>query len=87
MKLWYCVVMNRFKKRINLQMPLNTFARLICEKYGFDKFLNAKIITYGYEDFSFALTCGSGKYLVKVFNLTRTDEECELIAQRYYIHI
>ena len=74
--------MDNFKKRINLNTSLSELAKNVCEKYKLGEFKSCRAIKIGYEDFNFILTTDSDKYVVKVFNKNRTDEDCENLAKR-----
>ena len=71
--------MNSFESRIDLDVPLEDLARVVCEKYKPGKFADCKIIEIGYEDFNFILRTKSERYVVKVFAKSRTDEDCKLL--------
>lgn len=74
--------MNSFESRIDLDVPLEDLARVVCEKYKPGKFADCKIIEIGYEDFNFILRTKSERYVVKVFAKSRTDEDCKNLADR-----
>ena len=74
--------MNDFKTRINLNTSLSELAKNVCENYELGKFKSCRTIKIGYEDFNFVLLTEKGKFVVKVFNKNRLDEDCENLAQR-----
>ena len=75
-------IMNDFEKRINLNIKLDELAKNVCDNYNLGEFKSSKIIKIGYEDFNFVLTTNSGKFVVKVFNKSRLDKDCENLARR-----
>lgn len=60
----------------------NILAKLICEMYRLGKFHNSDIIPIGYEDFNAIISTSTGKYLVKVFNNKRTDDNAYQCVER-----
>ncbi len=77
--------MNEFESRINLNVQLEVLAKDVCEKYGLGQVKKCKVIEIGYEDFNFILEADSGKFVVKVFNKDRSDEDCVNLANRAYL--
>lgn len=77
--------MNDFEKRINLNLKLDELSKIICEKYGFGEFVDCELIKIGYEDFNFVLYTKGENYVVKIFNKSRSDEDCENLAMRAYV--
>lgn len=74
--------MNIYERRINLNVPLEKLSKMVCEHYNFGEFIDNKLIEVGYEDFNYVLTTSTGKYLVKVFALFRTLNECKDVADK-----
>ena len=74
--------MNEFERRINLNIKLDELAKNVCNNYKIGEFKNCETIKIGYEDFNFILETDSGKFVVKVFNRNRLDEDCENLAKR-----
>lgn len=60
----------------------NILAKLVCEVYRLGIFQNAEIIPIGYEDFNAIISTSTGKYLVKVFNNKRTDDNAYQCIER-----
>lgn len=60
----------------------NILAKLVCEVYRLGTFQNSEIITIGYEDFNAIISTSTGKYLVKVFNNKRTDDNAYQCIER-----
>lgn len=57
-------------------------AKSVCEMYRLGIFENSEIIPIGYEDFNAIISTSTGKYLVKVFNNKRTDDNAYQCIER-----
>lgn len=77
--------MNEFYERINLKVDLSIISSKICLDYKLGKFKSNKVITVGYEDFTYILKTDLNTYCVKIFNKDRTDEECGNYIKRIEI--
>lgn len=74
--------MNSLESRINLDVPLETLSKVVCEKFGLGNFVSNVVIEIGYEDFNYVLKTDKSQVVVKVFAQTRTDEDCKNLADR-----
>jgi homoserine kinase type II len=66
-----------FKQRIGYSGDLTEVAKIICRDFRLGKFLNCKIIFIGYEDFNFSLNTTNGNFLVKIYEKSKTLDECK----------
>ena len=64
-----------FNKRINLNTDLDNISKIICEKYNIGTFISNELITIGYEDYNYYLISSNGKYVVKIFNKNKNDDD------------
>lgn len=74
--------MNDFERRINLNFSLELLSKEVCKVYKIGNFIENKLIEIGYEDFNYILTTSKGKFVVKVFSNSRTDKDCQNLADR-----
>lgn len=74
--------MKSYESRINLDIPLETLSNVVCDKYKLGKFIDNAVIKIGYEDYNYILTTEKGKFVVKVFLKSRTEDECQNLADR-----
>lgn len=65
-----------FKKRINYEGNIKDISLQICKDLNLGSFKSNKIILVGYEDFNYILTTHKGKYFVKIFASSRTNNDC-----------
>lgn len=66
---------NRYYRRIDEIEDINILSNLICEEYNLGRLENTFVIEIGYEDFNAIITTAKGKYLMKVFRNSRSDQE------------
>lgn len=66
---------NRYYNRIDKIEDINILSKLVCEEYNLGNLNNTFVIEIGYEDFNAIITTTKGKYLMKVFRNSRTDQE------------
>lgn len=74
--------MDIFLERINVNLPLDTISKLICEKCNITGYISSRIVEVGYEDFNIIITTKVRNYFVKIFNKNRTNVECENYIDR-----
>lgn len=75
----------RYYNRIDEIEDINILSDLVCKEYQLGKLNDTYVIEIGYEDFNAILTTSTGKYLMKVFRNSRSDEEVEQCINRSYI--
>ena len=75
----------RYYSRIDYIEDVNILSDLVCKEYGFGDLKDTFVIEVGYEDFNAVITTSSGKYLMKVFRNSRSDEEAEAVINRCYV--
>ncbi len=68
--------MEQFYKRIGYQGNLSEISKIICKDFNLGEFKSDKLIKVGYEDFNFRIETTKGRYFVKIFSNSRTDEGC-----------
>ena len=76
--------MDRFFCRID-KIENNDFdilARIICEKYQLETFIKSEIIQIGYEDFNAIIYTSHSRYVSKIFNNRRTDNDVQACIER-----
>lgn len=74
----------RYYGRIDEISDINILSSLVAKEYGFGSVLNTEVLEIGYEDFNAIITTTTGKYLMKVFRNSRSDEEVYQCIQRSY---
>jgi len=85
-------LINEFYNRIGFEGDLSEISIKICDEYNIGLFLSNKLIEVGAEDFSYALTTSTDRYLVKIFerhkNITFCDNYIKIIlrAIKHGIH-
>ena len=75
----------RYYSRIDEIEDINILSDLICKEYKLGTLENTYVIESGYEDFNSIITTSTGKYLMKVFRNSRSDEEVNQCIHRSYI--
>lgn len=65
-----------FDKRINYQGDISDHLKKVAKSFSLGDYVCHELISKGYEDFNVALETTSGKYFVKYFASSRSDEEC-----------
>ena len=75
----------RYYNRIDEIEDINILSDLICKEYKLGNLKETYVIEIGYEDFNAIITTSKGKYLMKVFRNSRSDEEVEQCINRSYI--
>ena len=75
----------RYYNRIDEIKDINILSDLICKEYQLGSIKDTYVIEIGYEDFNAILTTSTGKYLMKVFRNSRSDEEVDQCINRSYI--
>lgn len=75
----------RFYERIDQIEDIGILSELVCKEYNIGDYLGTKLVEIGYEDFNAIITTSTGKYFMKVYNNTRTDEEVKDVIERAYI--
>lgn len=75
----------RYYSRIDEIDDINILSELVCEEYSLGKLEDTYVIEVGYEDFNAIITSSTGKYLMKVFRNSRSDEEVVQCINRSYI--
>lgn len=74
-----CVEMSikntRYYNRIDEIEDINILSNLVCKEYNLGELKSTFVIEIGYEDFNAIITTIKGKYLMKVFRNSRSDEE------------
>lgn len=74
----------RYYTRIDEIEDINILSSLVCNEYQLGNLENTHVIQIGYEDFNAIITTTTGKYLMKVFRNSRTDEEVLQCINRSY---
>lgn len=75
----------RYYNRIDEIKDINILSDLVCKEYQFGELKDTYVIEIGYEDFNAIITTSTGKYLMKVFRNSRSDEEVKQCINRSYI--
>ena len=75
----------RFYNRIDKIDDINNLSNLVCQEYKFGDLKETTVIYVGYEDFNAIIDTSTGKYLMKVFRNSRTDEEVVQCINRSYV--
>lgn len=65
----------RYYNRIDEIEDINILSNLVCKEYNLGELKSTFVIEIGYEDFNAIITTIKGKYLMKVFRNSRSDEE------------
>ncbi|GAH64865.1 unnamed protein product, partial [marine sediment metagenome] len=63
-----------YKRRIGYRGKLEEISHAVCSGFNLGGFTSNDLILIGYADFNFALETSKGKYFVKVFATSRSDE-------------
>lgn len=71
-----------FNKRIGLNTDLKNISLEICKRYDLGDFISNELIEIGYEDYNYYLTTSRGKYCVKIFSKSRTNEDVNNYLER-----
>lgn len=74
----------RFYDRIDEIEDINILSGLVCTEYNLGDLIDTFVIEIGYEDFNAIINTSTGKYLMKVFRNSRTDEEVVQCINRSY---
>lgn len=74
----------RYFNRIDEIEDINILSDLVCKEYKLGSLKDTYVIEIGYEDFNAIITTSKGKYLMKVFRNSRSDEEVEQCINRSY---
>ena len=73
---------NFFNQRINLNTDLKNISLEICKQFKLGNFISNKLITIGYEDYTYKLITSKGMFCVKILNKDRTKDEIESYLER-----
>lgn len=65
----------RYYSRIDEIEDINILSDLVCKEYNLGELKSTFVIEIGYEDFNAVITTIKGKYLMKVFRNSRSDQE------------
>ena len=76
---------NRYYNRIDYIEDINILSSLVAKEYKLGDVIDTYVIEIGYEDFNAIISTSTGKYLMKVFRNSRSDEEVEQCINRSYI--
>ncbi len=69
------------KIRIGYEGELEEISHAICSDFNLGGFTSNELILIGYGDFNFTLETSKGKYFVKVFATSRSDEDCQRFVE------
>ncbi len=75
----------RYYERIDDIEDINILSDLVCKEYNLGNIKDTSVIEIGYEDFNAIINTSTGKYLMKVFCNSRSDEEVLECIERAYI--
>ncbi len=75
----------RFYERIDKIEDIGILSELVCKEYNIGNYEETKLVEIGYEDFNAIITTSLGKYFMKVYNNSRTDEEVKDVIERAYV--
>jgi len=67
--------MNRYYSRIDAIDNIDILSKKVCLEYNLGQFLTTTVIEIGYEDFNAIIETINGKYVMKVFRNSRSDNE------------
>lgn len=70
-----------YKRRIGYRGKLEEISHAVCSGFNLGGFTSNDLILIGYGDFNFALETSKGKYFVKVFATSRSDEDCQRFVE------
>lgn len=76
---------NRYYNRIDYIEDINILSSLVAKEYKLGDVIDTYVIEIGYEDFNAIISTSTGKYLMKVFRNSRSDEEVYQCINRSYI--
>ena len=74
-----------YYNRIDEIDDISILSKLVCQEYQLGTYKDTFVIEIGYEDFNAIITSETGKYLMKVFNNSRDDEEVYNCIKRGFI--
>ena len=74
----------RFYNRIDKIEDINIISKLVCKEYSLGDLIDTFVIEIGYEDFNAIINTSTGKYLMKIFRNSRSDEEVLQCINRSY---
>lgn len=77
----------RYYNRIDEIEDINILSNLVCKEYKLGDLIDTYVIETGYEDFNAIITTSKGKFLMKIFRNSRTDEEVMQCIDRSYIAV
>lgn len=63
--------------KINLNTELVNISKNICKEYKFGEYISDMLIDKEQEDFNYILETAMGKYYVKIFEKSKTREQCK----------
>lgn len=66
---------DRYYNRIDKIEDISILSRLVCDEYNLGEYKDTFVIEIGYEDFNAIITTSIGKFLMKVFRNSRSDEK------------
>ena len=69
-------------KRVNLVTSVKNISKNICKKYQLGNYINEKIIIDNEQDLFFYLETDKKKVKVRIFNVRRSDDECNEIREQ-----
>jgi len=69
-----------FQNRIHYKESLDYILNNVCSEYKIGRYKSYSIITVGYEDLNLKLTTDKNDYFIKIFNSTRSWQECKRYA-------
>ena len=61
-------------ERIGYKGRLEEISHAVCSGFSLEGFTSNDLILIGYEDFNFALETTKGRYFVKIFANSKSDE-------------
>lgn len=70
-----------YKRRIGYEGKLEEISHAVCSDFNLGGLTLNELILIGYGDFNFALETSKGKYFVKVFATSRSDEDCQRFVE------
>ena len=73
------------EEKIGNNINLEELSQLLCEKYQLGKYQSYHLMDTGIEDFNYCLSVDNKKYLVKIFNKERNEEEVTDYIKKYHI--
>jgi Ser/Thr protein kinase RdoA (MazF antagonist) len=67
-------------RRIGYGGKLEEISHAVCSRCNLGEFASNNLVFIGYGDFNFALETTKGKYFVKVFATSKSDEHCQRLV-------